>query len=1372
MAKVKKVTGTSKVDTITVTGSYATVNKKKISIAASGVTVKAGKSNDIININGGGKTKAPNKFYGEAGNDTFVIGKTSTGVAVVKDFNKSGTDKVKVTGSTVKSVSLSGKNLIIKGGKSASLTLEGAKGKTISLEDSRGKYTMSSSAITLDKTFGGTLNSSTFLSSITNINGSKATKTVTVNAGSNIKTITGGSGINKVNLSGGTASVNTGAGNDVITVKGGNKHTLRGGTGSDQYVINSSITNSTRFTINQSDYKSKDADTLKLANVNRTDVTYGYLNGTLTIKHKTGGTITISGWNKNPFSKIVFKDGSSVTGATVTKNAVTEYNWALGHKVTVSAAALAAKLQINGYKDNDFVATLDSSGALVLRDVKSGALTITGWKNNKLTNVTFKAGSYTKSFTASAFNDRIFTVTALENGAVYSGGASQRQQFNLELNASTDVTISSVSGSEDRIKLTDHHSTENFNFRIEGNDFYIYDYDPETNSQTGGKIVLKNYKENTVKAIEFDDTTYHFVTGNDTISNVSDTYSDRYVFLDNDWRSSETAGEPWEVTVEDFTPGGALDFRFLPNNGRYYSIASEADGRDMVLTYKYSPTPTTGATLGTIRLKNFFNADGTVNETTGFTKIRTIREVYSGNRSANAWDSWVWDGSNQGYRFLRLNAGTSGDDTVNLGAARPAGGASAWMYFAGDGGDTITAKEGDIVYGEAGADTIDVTGHYGEAHGGIGNDTITIQSVNGNNRHHAVVRGDDGDDVINAYGSYHYINGGSGDDEIHIYSGENSDVESHHNGISGSRGNDKIYIHAGDNHVANGGADNDKIYIYGGNNTRANGGDGTDTITVTGGTGHVANGGTEGDVITVTGGTGHVVNGGVGSDRYVVDMDFTADTKLTVDQMNSDGADTDILQLSKVNKDDVEFAVENGTLTITHSNGGTITVEGWGNHPLAQIQFADNQSMTADEINEALAEPAVVTVTQQSVIKNFMKSLDNSNMIMEDVEGALNTAVAYASNNVYDSWNGLVNSFVDEVKKYGATTTAEAKDFLATYCGIDLDNEDTGSITGADAGGAAVKTAISIVPENGTMADAIAPTDATTTINELTFEWPIAIENDKQQAIINALNTWWAKEGLGLIEESYGLSFNEAGTTVNKIKVEFYTDADVSTLAAVYNSSYSDGDHAGEATTLWLRINMAKFNDIDLDDVNGFAGQTSGYLDRTIAHELTHAVMAANITGFNKLPDSISEGAAELVHGIDDFRTTTISALALKANVEQLETALLNTEPPTYATSYSGGYMLLRYFAKQVADRANNVEVNASPNVAATVDFDMIEKFTSSSMLAGNAMTVSDLGENSLAIASIQNSLIDFADSRISDSLAGVQQEDKQNSSLFITGNV
>ena len=44
---------------------------------------------------------------------------------------------------------------------------------------------------------------------------------------------------------------------------------------------------------------------------------------------------------------------------------------------------------------------------------------------------------------------------------------------------------------------------------------------------------------------------------------------------------------------------------------------------------------------------------------------------------------------------------------------------------------------------------------------------------------------------------------------------------------------------------------------------------------------------------------------------------------------------------------------------------------------------------------------------------------------------------------------------------------------MKTYCGIDLTNDDTGAITGADAGGSVVnKTATSIVPEDGDLTDA------------------------------------------------------------------------------------------------------------------------------------------------------------------------------------------------------------------------------------------------------------------------------------------------------------
>ena len=86
-----------------------------------------GKGVDTFNVNAG----TTNYIYGGAGNDVIVIGKTSTGTAVVKDFSvsKSNTDKVKVLGKAVKNIAVSGKNMIVKGGKSASVTLQNAKAK-------------------------------------------------------------------------------------------------------------------------------------------------------------------------------------------------------------------------------------------------------------------------------------------------------------------------------------------------------------------------------------------------------------------------------------------------------------------------------------------------------------------------------------------------------------------------------------------------------------------------------------------------------------------------------------------------------------------------------------------------------------------------------------------------------------------------------------------------------------------------------------------------------------------------------------------------------------------------------------------------------------------------------------------------------------------------------------------------------------------------------------------------------------------------------------------------------------------------------------------------------------------------------------------
>ena len=121
---------------------------------------------DTFNVNGG----TTNYIYGGVGNDVIVIGKTSTGTAVVKDFSvKSGNkDTVKVTGGAVKSIAVSGKNMIVKGGKSAAVTLQNVKSKTFTVTDTLGTYTVAGANVklALGKNYKGTLNVASFITTV------------------------------------------------------------------------------------------------------------------------------------------------------------------------------------------------------------------------------------------------------------------------------------------------------------------------------------------------------------------------------------------------------------------------------------------------------------------------------------------------------------------------------------------------------------------------------------------------------------------------------------------------------------------------------------------------------------------------------------------------------------------------------------------------------------------------------------------------------------------------------------------------------------------------------------------------------------------------------------------------------------------------------------------------------------------------------------------------------------------------------------------------------------------------------------------------------------------------------------------------------
>lgn len=187
------------------------------------------------------------------------------------------------------------------------------------------------------------------------------------------------------------------------------------------------------------------------------------------------------------------------------------------------------------------------------------------------------------------------------------------------------------------------------------------------------------------------------------------------------------------------------------------------------------------------------------------------------------------------------------------------------------------------------------------------------------------------------------------------------------------------------------------------------------------------------------------------------------------------------------------------------------------------------------------------------------------------------------------------------------------------------------------------------------------------------FDRTADLTNSVEQTIAAALYSEWIPNSLDLIKNSMGLSF-ATSSGVKDIGVYFSNESG-NVLAYVTNWG---GDR--KTQELALTVNMNFYKDLVEGDVNGATAiPGAGYLDRTIAHELTHAVMASNIEGFSNLYACIKEGAAEVVHGIDDERRSEIKALAEDNTVTDWLTVSTSTGGET--EPYSAGYIMFRFMA-------------------------------------------------------------------------------------------
>ena len=340
--------------------------------------------------------------------------------------------------------------------------------------------------------------------------------------------------------------------------------------------------------------------------------------------------------------------------------------------------------------------------------------------------------------------------------------------------------------------------------------------------------------------------------------------------------------------------------------------------------------------------------------------------------------------------------------------------------------------------------------------------------------------------------------------------------------------------------------------------------------------------------------------------------------------------------------------------------------------------------------------------TQQDVIKKFMAALDTTTL---KGTAALDEAINYATSGTRRPFSTIAEAI--SAMKADITATDNADTFLKDVCGIDLSNEDTGAITGSDMGGSVPKTAQSIVLESGSV-------DKTFKDNSIDLKTKYGITiylsefNDtgglkrllsfddltpKQQYIWQAFKTWWAEGALNLITESYGSNFGFASSSLVEPKGMYFGFYNRNDSSLAESGPWLD-DTGKEAIALSFRINMNSFEYVNTIDSDG-SNSTGEYLDRTLAHEFTHCVMAANINYYQYLPQFIREGMAELTIGADDGSRTKenmrkladkSSLIATNGNKSLLDTALdLNNMKTGEAVAYDGGYMFLHWLAKQAS---------------------------------------------------------------------------------------
>jgi flagellin len=214
-----------------------------------------------------------------------------------------------------------------------------------------------------------------------------------------------------------------------------------------------------------------------------------------------------------------------------------------------------------------------------------------------------------------------------------------------------------------------------------------------------------------------------------------------------------------------------------------------------------------------------------------------------------------------------------------------------------------------------------------------------------------------------------------------------------------------------------------------------------------------------------------------------------------------------------------------------------------------------------------------------------------------------------------------------------------------------------------------------------------------------------AVGDPDQLAVVDGLMGGWLQQAESMIEQYFGITADGAGIS---IELTSFTDGAGNVAARVGGAI--PGSYSGKATNVVLQVDMADF--APPNPPNG--GTAPFYHDRTIAHEMVHAVMyrSTNIGSMsNPALDQVwfLEGAAEFIAGGDERLLNSVNSIGIGGLMTRAGT--FGTQGGAWggtSDDYSAGYAAVRYLHQQIKDVGGqgikDVMTYLSNNLGATLD--------------------------------------------------------------------